>query len=54
MVWKKPGSVLCVAASGHYDSDKLRNNYDEYLKFLQEKEWSATVESAEILGGVIL
>ena len=52
MVWKKPGSVLCVAASGHYDADKLHSNYNEYLKFLQEKEWSATIESAEILGEV--
>lgn len=49
--WKKPGSVLCVAASGHYDSNKLRTDYTEYQKFLQEKEWSATLQSAEIMGG---
>lgn len=54
MIWKKTGSVLCVAASGHYDADSLRNNYSDYLKFLQEKEWSATIESAEIMGEVIL
>ena len=54
MYWKKPGSVLSVAASGHYDSDKLRDDYNEYLKFLQEKEWSATIESAEIMGEVIV
>ena len=54
MSWKREGSVLCVAASGHYDADKLRDNYNEYLKFLQEKEWSATIESAEIMGEVIL
>ncbi len=50
MFWRKPGSVLCVAASGHYESNKLRNDYSAYLKFLQEKEWSATIESAEIMG----
>ena len=50
MVWKRSGSVLCVAASGHYDADKLRNSYEDYLKYLQEKEWSATIESAEIMG----
>ena len=54
MYWRKPGSVLCVAASGHYDSDKLRDDFTEYLKFLQEKEWSATIESAEIMGEVIV
>ena len=50
MVWKKSGSVLCIAASGHYESEKLRRDYSEYLKFLQEKEWSATLESAAIMG----
>lgn len=50
MTWKKPGSVLCVAASGHYDSDKLRNDHNAYLKFLKEKEWSAVMESAQITG----
>ena len=49
IVWKKSGSILCVAASGHYDSDRLRNNYYEYLKFLQAREWSAMIESAEIV-----
>ena len=54
MLWKRPGSVLCVAASGHYDVDRLRSDYDEYMRFLQEKEWSATVESAEIIGENVL
>ena len=48
--WKKPGSVLCVAASGHYDADKLRDDFNEYSRFLQEKAWSATIESAAIMG----
>ena len=54
MYWRKAGSVLCVAASGHYDADHLRVDFGEYLKFLQEKEWSATIESAEIMGEVVL
>lgn len=54
LMWRRAGSVLCVAASGHYDADRLRNNYADYLKFLQEKEWSATIESAEIMGETIL
>ena len=54
MYWKRAGSVLCVAASGHYDSDRLRDDFNEYLKFLQEKEWSATIESAEIMGEIII
>lgn len=54
MIWKKAGSVLCVAASGHYDADKLNVDYNDYIRFLQEKEWSATVESAEIIGEVVL
>lgn len=53
MTWKKEGSVLCVAASGHYDPEKLRNDYSEYLEFLQEKERATTMESAEIMGEVV-
>lgn len=54
ILWKKSGSVLCVAASGHYDVEKLRNDYEEYQKFLQEKNWAAVIESAEIMGEEIL
>lgn len=53
MVWKKEGSVLCVAASDHYDYDKLNSDYDEYLQYLRIRDWSATIESAEVLGGII-
>lgn len=52
--WRKSGSVLCVAASGHYEPEKLRDSYDDYVKFLQEKEWAATIESAEIMGEEIV
>lgn len=54
MYWRNPDSVLCVAASGHYDADRLKTDYDEYLRFLQEREWSATIESAEIMGGIVI
>ncbi len=54
ILWKKSGSVLCVAASGHYDVEKLRNDYGEYQKFLQEKDWASVIESAEIMGEEIL
>ena len=54
MYWRKPGSVLCVAASGHYDSDKLRDDFNEYLVFLQERDWSAAIESAAVLGDAII
>ena len=54
MVWKKHESILCVAASGHYDIEKFRHNYDEYLKYLQEKEWAAVLESEQILGEAML
>lgn len=50
MSWTTPGSVLCVAASGHYEAEKLRNDYNAYQKFLKEKEWSAVMESAQITG----
>lgn len=54
MVWRKEGSVLCVAASGHYDADRLNVDYDAYLRFLQDKERSATTEFDEIVGEVLL
>ena len=54
MIWKKSGSILCVAASGHYDADKLRDDYDEYMRFVKKKDWSAVIESAEIMGEEML
>lgn len=54
MMWKQPGSVLCVAASGHYDADKLNVDFDEYLRLRREKDWADVIESADILGEVML
>jgi len=28
ITWKKSDSVLCVAASGHYEPEKLQDNYE--------------------------
>lgn len=54
MEWKQSDSVLCVAASGHYDSDRLRDNYDDYLTFLKKKEWAEFNESIEIFGESVI
>ncbi len=48
ITWENEGSVLCVASSGHYDAEKLRDDYDEYLRFLQEKERPETIKPVEI------
>lgn len=53
ITWKMPESVLCVVASGHYDSGKLNVNHDDYIKFLQGREWAAVLESAEFMGETI-
>lgn len=54
IIWKKSGSVLCVVASGHYEPERLRNDYSEYERFLKEKEWSAEIESAEFTGEIAI
>lgn len=54
MTWVRPGSVLCVASSGHYGVETLRSDYNEYLKFLKQKEWSAVVESSDIMGEIMV
>lgn len=38
IVWIVKGSVLCVAASGHYEAYKYRRNYTEYLKYVKERK----------------
>ena len=54
IIWKQPGSVLCVAASGHYNADDMDDDYQNYQQFLHEKEWSTVLESTEIMGEVTL
>lgn len=39
MYWKKEGSVLCVAASEHYDESDYIRDYDEFLKYAGEGYW---------------
>ncbi len=39
IVWKKEGSVLCVAASDYYDENDYIRDYDEFLKLVKEGYW---------------
>lgn len=39
MIWRKEGSVLCVAASDFYDESDYIRNYDEFLKLVGEGYW---------------
>ncbi len=54
MVWKQPESVLCVAASGHYDAETLKDDYEAYQSYLKEKDWAIVIESAEIMGETMI
>ena len=38
MIWKKDESVLCVAASEYYDPNEYIRDYDEFRKYVSEKE----------------
>lgn len=40
MIWRIDQSVLCVAASEYYDSDEYIRDYDEFLKYVKEKNES--------------
>lgn len=37
IVWKEENSVLCVATSGHYEPEKLRDDYNLYLEFIKDR-----------------
>ncbi len=39
MIWKKEGSVLCVAASDYYDEGDYIRDYNEFLKHVREGYW---------------
>lgn len=39
MIWKKEGSVLCVAASDYYNEKDYIRDYDEFLKYVEEGYW---------------
>lgn len=38
MIWNRKDSVLCVAASEHYDENDYIRNYDEFKKYVSELE----------------
>lgn len=40
LIWKKEGSVLCVAASDYYDEEDYIRNYDEFLNYVEEGYWA--------------
>lgn len=40
MIWNKAESVLCVAASMHYDESDYIRDYDEFLKHVKEGYWN--------------
>ena len=40
MKWLKSNSVLCVAASEHYDEDDYVGDYDEFLQMVNEGYWN--------------
>ena len=50
ITWKQKHSVLCVAASGHYEPEKLRNDYDLYLEFIKNNKLLEQNETSEFLG----
>lgn len=37
MIWLQDDSVLCVAASEFYDENEYIRNYDEYIKYVAER-----------------
>ena len=39
MIWNKADSVLCVAASMHYDEKDYIRDYDEFLRLVKEGYW---------------
>lgn len=39
MIWKKEGSVLCVAASDYYNEDDYIRDYDEFLEYVKKGYW---------------
>ncbi len=40
MYWKTKDSVLCVAASEHYDESDYIRNYDDYKQLISEGYWN--------------
>lgn len=38
MIWHIDNSVLCVAASEYYDENDYIRDYEEFLKYVSEKE----------------
>lgn len=39
LIWRKEGSVLCVAASEYYNEEDYIRDYDDFLKYVEEGYW---------------
>ncbi len=39
MIWKKEGSVLCVAVSEYYNEDDYIRDYNEFMRCVEEGCW---------------
>jgi dTDP-4-dehydrorhamnose 3,5-epimerase-like enzyme len=37
LIWEKDNSVLCVLASDYYDEDDYIRDYDQFIKFCEER-----------------
>lgn len=48
--WKQKDSVLCVAASGHYEPEKLRSDYELYTEFIKNNKLLEQNETSLFLG----
>jgi len=42
MVWQKEGSVLCVAASEHYDEGDYIRDYRTFVSYVEKGYWDET------------
>jgi dTDP-4-dehydrorhamnose 3,5-epimerase-like enzyme len=40
MIWNRKNSVLCVAASDHYDEEDYIRDYDVFIKLVDEGFWN--------------
>jgi len=50
IVWKDDKSVLCVAASGHYEAEKYQRDYNMYLQCVAERKKLEQSEKLDIFG----
>ena len=37
MIWQQENSVLCVAADSYYEAEDYIRDYDEFIRWVEEK-----------------